>query len=48
MQEVGKYGTKRALVAPTIDSLSRSKKLIRLADKHPKTLQKMILRMDTV
>lgn len=48
MQEAEKYGIKRVLVAPTIDSLSRSKNLIRLADKHPKTLQKMILRMDTV
>ena len=37
---------KIALAPPTISSLSRSKKLIRLADKHPRTMKKMILRLD--
>jgi hypothetical protein len=48
LQEAEKCGVKRVLVAPTIDSLSRSKRLIQLADKHPKTSQKMILRLDTI
>lgn len=48
LEDAGKLGVKRALVAPTLASLSRSKTLIRLVDKHPITGRRMILRMDNV
>lgn len=41
-------GIKRILVPPTIDSLSRSKNLIRSVDRHPITRKKMILRLDSI
>ena len=47
-EEALKHGVKRALVPPTINSLSKSKRLIRLVDKHPKTQKKMVLRLDEV
>ena len=45
-EAAGKLGIKRALVPPTIDSLARTKELIRLVDKHPTTSKKMVLRLD--
>ena len=48
MEEAAKYNVKRALVPPTIDSLSRSKALVKLVDIHPVTLNKMLLRLDTL
>lgn len=47
-EEVPKYGVKRVLIPPTIGSLSKSKALIRLIDKHPMTDKKMILMLDQV
>ena len=48
MEDALKYGVKRALVPPTVDSLSRKKNLVRMADKHPKTLKRMLLSLDTL
>ena len=45
-KELGRHGIKRALVAPTRDSLSKTKELVELADKHPITLKQMSLRLD--
>ena len=47
-EKLGQRGIKRALAVPTIDSLSKTKKLINLVDKHPETQQKMILRVDQI
>lgn len=47
-KEAPLYGVKRILVPPTVDSLSKSKTLIRLVDKHPITGKLMKLRMDTL
>ena len=47
-EEAGSCNIKRVLAPPTINSLSRSKRLIRLADKHPDTLKKMILMLDAL
>lgn len=47
-REMGKRGIKRALIAPTTDSLAKSKELINLVDKHPTTLKKMSLRLDDI
>ena len=47
-EEASLYGVKRVLVPPTVDSLSRSKTLVRLIDKHPTTGKKMVLRLDQV
>ncbi len=47
LKEVERYSIKRALVFPTRRCLSESKELVRLADKHPKTLKIMRLRLDT-
>ena len=47
-EEAPEHGVKRVLVPPTINSLSRSKTLIRLTDKNPKTNKKMILVLDDV
>jgi len=43
-----KRGIKIALAPPTIDSLSKSKRLIRLADNHPKTGKRMLLVLETL
>lgn len=48
MKEAKKQNIQRVLIPPTLDSLSRSKRLVRLADKHPITKEKMILRLDTL
>lgn len=47
-EEVGRYNIKRVLIPPTLNSLSKSKRLVRLADKHPVSLKRMILRLDTL
>ena len=47
-KEVARYGIKRALIAPTIDCLAKSKELINLVDKHPKSLKKMSFRLDDI
>ncbi len=47
-EELGQLGIKRALAVPTIDSLSKTKKLVNLVDKHPETHKKMILRVDQI
>ncbi len=44
--ELERHGVKRALVVPTRDSLSKTKELVELVDKHPITLKKMSLRLD--
>ncbi|MCX6718738.1 MAG: NYN domain-containing protein [Candidatus Staskawiczbacteria bacterium] len=48
MKEAGLCGIKRVLAPPTIGSLSKNKKLVATADKHPTTLKKMLLRIDTL
>ncbi|MFH1968646.1 MAG: hypothetical protein ABIJ84_04640 [bacterium] len=47
-REMARHGVKRALVAPTTDSLAKSKELVNLVDKHPRTLKKMSFRLDYV
>ncbi len=47
-EEAARQRVKRVLIPPTLDSLSKSKRLIMLTDKHPKTLRRMILRLDTL
>lgn len=47
-EEVESSNVKRVLAPPTINSLSSSKRLIKLADKHPDTAKKMILMLDAV
>lgn len=47
-KEIERYGVKRALAVPTIDSLSRTKELIAVVDRHPATHKKMILRLDKI
>ena len=47
-EELGQRGIKRALAVPTIDSLSKTKKLVNLVDKHTETQKKMILRVDQI
>jgi hypothetical protein len=47
-KEVQRCGIKRALVAPTTDSLARSKELIGLVDRHPITMKKMSFRLDNM
>ena len=46
LKELGENGIMRALAVPTIDSLSRTKQFIGLADKHPATQKKMLFRLD--
>ena len=46
LKELRENGIMRALAVPTIDSLSRTKQLIGLADKHPATQKKMLFRLD--
>lgn len=41
-------GIKRVLIPPTINSLSKSKTLIKLVDRHPQTGELMKLIMDTL
>lgn len=45
-QEMGQLGIKRALAAPTLESLSKTKELINLADINPRTNEKMVLILD--
>ena len=47
-EEMGKRGIKRALAAPTIDSLSRTQDLIKLTDANPITGERMILILDQI
>lgn len=47
-EEAEKHNIKRVLAPPTIDSLSKSKRLVGLVDKHPVTSKKMLLRLDTL
>lgn len=47
-EEAERYSIKRVLIPPTLNSLSKSKRLVRLADKHPISLKRMILRLDTL
>lgn len=47
-EDMGKHNIKRALIAPTVDSLSRTKGLIDLVDRHPVTHKRMVLRLDKV
>ena len=47
-KELGRHRIYRALVAPTRDSLAKTKELVELVDKHPTTLKKMSIRLDTV
>lgn len=46
-EEAEKCGVRRALAPPTLNSLSKSKRLIRLVSKHSRTRRKMLLRLDT-
>ena len=48
MEEAERMNIGRVLAPPTIDSLSRSKRLVRLVGRHPKTGKKMLLRLDTL
>lgn len=48
LEEAKKNGIKVALVAPTINSLSTNKTVVRLVDNNPKNRKKMILRLDRV
>lgn len=47
-EEAERHNIRRILIPPTLNSLSKSKRLVRLADRHPKTLKRMILRLDNV
>lgn len=46
LEEVKRLGVKIALIPPTINSLSKSKKLVKLVDINPRTNKKMILILD--
>lgn len=46
LKEMPKYGIRRALIAPTIESLKKTKELIKCVDKNPITQRKMILVLD--
>lgn len=48
MEEAARRDIKRVLVAPTVNALSKSGKLVSMADKHPVTGKKMILRLDAI
>lgn len=48
MQEAQRQNIKIALAPPTIDSLSRSKKLLNLADRNPKTGRRMVFMLDSL
>jgi len=45
-EEASHYNVRRVLAPPTLKSLSLSQGLVSLADKHPLTHKKMILRLD--
>lgn len=46
LKQAEKHGIKRALVIPSLNSVSNKKELIRLTDRHPTTLKRMVLRLD--
>jgi len=48
LKEMGEHNIKRALIVPTIDSLSKTKELINLVDRHPGTHKRMILSLDKI
>jgi hypothetical protein len=47
-EEMRKLGIKRALVAPTIDSLAKNKKFIKCVDENPVTKKRMLLILDKI
>jgi hypothetical protein len=47
-EEMGRCNIKRALIAPTVDSLSKTKELINLVDNDPATNEKMLLILDRI
>ena len=47
-EELQRLGVKRALIAPTLDSLSKTKELINCVDENPITHEKMLLVLDQI